>query len=332
MPSKREIVSLLKRDELNEVVDLFGLEVSDRRAREGLVEAVASSRKAALEEILAGLKRERLKDLCRALGLDDSGKEKADIIERLTGGRGQAPAPPARKADVESQPRRGRPPRARSDAPAASAEPAPAVELPVGAKLTTADLERYLWSAADILRGSIDSSDYKNYIFGFLFLKRLSDRFEEESAAVIAKGFDPEDPDEHQFFVPQRARWESVRKHATNLGEVLNKACAALEEQNTSLEGVLAGIDYNDERKLGDARNRDTVLGRLVQHFSRINLRNDNLTEPDMLGRAYEYLIEKFADDAGKKGGEFYTPRKVVQRIVEILAPKERMRICDPTV
>ncbi|MDD5309063.1 MAG: N-6 DNA methylase [Deltaproteobacteria bacterium] len=316
MPSKREIVSLLKRDELNEVVDLFGLEVSDRRARDGLVEAVASTRKAALEEILGGMKRERLKDLCRALGLDDSGKEKAEIVERLVGGRAATQAAPVPKAKREAKPE------------VRPVEP----ELPVGAKLTTADLERYLWSAADILRGSIDSSDYKNYIFGFLFLKRLSDRFEEESAAVTAKGFDPEDPDEHQFFVPQRARWESVRKHATNLGEVLNKACAALEEQNTSLEGVLAGIDYNDERKLGDARNRDTVLGRLVQHFSRINLRNDNLTEPDMLGRAYEYLIEKFADDAGKKGGEFYTPRKVVQLIVEILAPQERMRICDPTV
>ena len=111
----------------------------------------------------------------------------------------------------------------------------------------------------------------------------------------------------------------------------MNKACAALEEQNSALEGVLAGIDYNDERKLGDARNRDTVLARLVQHFSQVSLRNDHMAEPDLLGRAYEYLIEQFADDAGKKGGEFYTPRMVVKLIVELLAPTERMRICDPT-
>ena len=97
------------------------------------------------------------------------------------------------------------------------------------------------------------------------------------------------------------------------------------------LEGVLAGIDYNDERKLGDAKNRDTVLARLVQHFSQLSLRNDRMAEPDLLGRAYEYLIEQFADDAGKKGGEFYTPRMVVKLIVELLAPSERMRICDPT-
>ena len=201
--------------------------------------------------------------------------------------------------------------------------------------LSVAQLEQSLWSAADILRGSIDSSDYKSYIFGLLFLKRLSDRFEEEAEKLIAEGL-PEsvawtDPDEHQFFVPERARWDAIQQRATNIGETLNKACAALEEQNGALEGVLAGIDYNDERKLGDARNRDTVLARLVRHFSQVPLRNDRMAEPDLLGRAYEYLIEHFADDAGKKGGEFYTPRMVVGLIVELLAPAEGMRICDPT-
>ena len=208
--------------------------------------------------------------------------------------------------------------------------------LPVSGKLDVDQLERYLWSAADILRGSIDSSDYKNYIFGLLFLKRLSDRFEEEAEKLIAEGVSDEvawnNPDEHQFFVPDRARWDAIQKTATNIGETLNKACAALEEQNSSLEGVLAGIDYNDERKLVDAKNRDTVLSRLVQHFSQVPLRNDKMAEPDLLGRAYEYLIEQFADDAGNKGGEFYTPRMVVKLIVELLAPTERMRICDPTV
>ena len=90
MPSKREIITLLKRDELNEVVDRFELDVADRRAKDGLVEAVAASRRASLEDILGGLKRERLKELCRALGLDDAGKEKAEIVERLTGARPQA--------------------------------------------------------------------------------------------------------------------------------------------------------------------------------------------------------------------------------------------------
>ncbi len=132
--------------------------------------------------------------------------------------------------------------------------------------------------------------------------------------------------------MPPRARWASIQKSATNIGDLLNKACQALENSNPkTLEGVLGGIDYNDDRKLGDARNRDNVLARLVQHFSKVNLRNSNLSEPDILGRAYEYLIEKFADDAGKKGGEFYTPKMVVRLIVELLVPKEGMRICDPT-
>ena len=140
------------------------------------------------------------------------------------------------------------------------------------------------------------------------------------------------DPDEHQIFVPARARWAGLRTTATDIGDTLNKACAALEEQNSALEGVLAGIDYNDERKLGDAKSHDTVLARLVQHFSQVSLHNDQLAEPDFLGRAYEYLTEQFADDAGKKGGKFYTLRTVVTLMVALLAPTERMRSCDPTV
>src|SRR5262249_27255416 len=210
-----------------------------------------------------------------------------------------------------------------------------APDIQSGNKLSVDQLERYLWSAADILRGSIDSSDYKSYIFGLLFLKRISDVFEEEAVKLLAQGEPPElaweDRDYHQFFVPRRARWPELQKVATNIGEALNKACAALEDQNHALDGILAGIDFNDERKLGDGKNRDTVLSRLVHHFSKLDLRNSNLSEPDMLGRAYEYLIEKFADDAGKKGGEFYTPRKVVQLIVELLHPREGMLISDPT-
>ena len=312
MPTKRAILTELTADELRANVEYYELEVYDRRLKTELVDALAASRKARLDEILPDLSRNRLKELCRVFGLDDSGREKAEIFARLIGNAAGNAAPPKRDG------------RALADTPDLFPE-----------VLTVAQLEQYLWSAADILRGSIDSSDYKTYIFGLLFLKRLSDRFEEEAEKLIEEGVPADvawtDPDEHQFFVPDRARWGAIQRTANNIGETLNKACAALEEQNPALEGVLAGIDYNDERRLGDARNRDTVLARLVQHFSQVSLRNDRMAEPDLLGRAYEYLIEQFADDAGKKGGEFYTPRMVVRLIVELLAPTERMRICDPT-
>ena len=316
MLAKRTILIHLSAEELRANVEYYELQVDCRRIKARLADALAGSRKVRLDEILHGLSRDRLKELCRALGLDDSGRKKADLIARLMG-----PIAVAKSAGGEGL----------SSALAPVADTAE----PSSDTLSVAQLERDLWSAADILRGSIDSSDYKTYIFGLLFLKRLSDRFEEEAEKLIAEGVSETvawtDPDEHQCFVPDRARWGAIQKRATNIGEALNKACAALEEQNGALEGVLAGIYYNDERKLGDARNRDTVLARLVQHFSEVSLRNDRMAEPDLLGRAYEYLIEQFADDAGKKGGEFYTPRMVVKLIVELLAPTERMRICDPT-
>ena len=326
MPTKRAVLAELTRAELRANLDHYELAVDDRRVSAQLVDALARSRKARLDEMLLRLSRDRLKELCRVFGLDDSGRKKADLVARLVGPAAASPA--SESPNTASRDDGG-------IAPPAVSRPAAETPDPPADVLSVAQLEQYLWSAADILRGSIDSSDYKTYIFGLLFLKRLSDRFEEEAEKLIAEGV-PEDvawtdPDEHQFFVPDRARWGAIQKRATNIGETLNKACAALEEQNSALEGVLAGIDYNDERKLGDARNRDTVLARLVQHFSQISLRNDRMAEPDLLGRAYEYLIEQFADDAGKKGGEFYTPRMVVRLIVELLAPTERMRICDPT-
>ena len=316
MPTKRAILGELTSHELRGALDGYVLQIDDRRVKSQLVDALASSRKARVAEMLHDLPRDRLKELCRGFGLDDSGRKKADLVARLVGPAGATK-------------RRGGEASVADSAPEAN-EPEPSAN-----SLNVSQLERYLWSAADILRGSIDSSDYKSYIFGLLFVKRLSDRFEEEAEKLLGDGLSEEvawnDLDEHQFFVPDRSRWGTIQKQATNIGETLNKACAALEEQNSALEGVLAGIDYNDERKLGDAKNRDTVLARLVQHFSQISLRNDRMSEPDLLGRAYEYLIEQFADDAGKKGGEFYTPRMVVKLIVELLAPTERMRICDPT-
>ena len=205
--------------------------------------------------------------------------------------------------------------------------------------LTKQELESKLWQAADILRGQIDSADYKNYIFSILFLKRLSDRFDEEIQNAVASGVPREtallDRDEHEFFVPESARWEAISAASMNLGETLNIASHAIEDANTPrLDGVLVGTNWNDDTKLGSPANRERIIRSLANHFSDLDLRDTNLRDQggtgNVLGDAYEYLIYQFADDAGKKGGEFYTPREVVRLIVELLEPQEGMRICDP--
>ena len=194
--------------------------------------------------------------------------------------------------------------------------------------MTLPELESHLWGCADILRGKIDSSDYKHYIFGLLFFKRLSDVWEEEYEARLAEFNDSElakDPDEHRFNIPEGAFWKDVRKHSTNIGEHLNAAFHKIEDANLRLQGIFQDVDFNNKERFPDS-----TLELLLQHFDKYRFRRVDV-EPDILGNAYEYLIAKFADDAGKKGGEFYTPKMVVRVIVECLQTDEGMSVYDPT-
>ncbi|EJB8573527.1 SAM-dependent DNA methyltransferase [Vibrio parahaemolyticus] len=200
-------------------------------------------------------------------------------------------------------------------------------------KISLEELKTWLWGSANIMRGTVDSSDFKNYIFGLLFLKRLSDVFDERVEAVMEEeGCNAEEAmaliqeDNPEQFVPVYARWNKLIERTENIGEYIDEAFAEIEHQNPSLEKVLTAIQFGDKEKLSN-----DLLTRLLRHFNQHKLGNKNLYKADLLGDAYEYLIGKFADDAGKKGGEFYTPHEVVELIVKLIDPQPGHEIYDLT-
>jgi type I restriction enzyme M protein len=195
----------------------------------------------------------------------------------------------------------------------------------------TVGYEAELWQMADALRGSMDAAEYKHVALGLIFLKYISDAFEELHARLVAEqaqGADPEDPDEYRaqnvFWVPPEARWQHLKAQAKQptIGRLVDDAMAGIERDNPSLKGVLP----KDYARPGLDKTR---LGQLIDLVSNIKVGDEASRAKDVLGRIYEYFLSQFASAEGKKGGQFYTPRCVVKVLVEMLEPY-RGRVYDP--
>jgi type I restriction enzyme M protein len=196
-------------------------------------------------------------------------------------------------------------------------------------KITLEALKTHLWNAADILRGSLDAQEYRQPVMTILFLKRLNDTFEENVEKLVVEGNSQKKAQQkfrHKFFVPESARWGILSDASSNLGEIIDGICRDIESEVPTLAGVLTNTKYNDKKKFPDDK-----LRKLVAHFNKLSLKNKNLEKEDIFGDAYEYLLETFADETKKKGGEFFTPREIVQLLVNITKPQEGMKILDPT-
>lgn len=204
--------------------------------------------------------------------------------------------------------------------------------------------EQKLWQTADKLRSNMDAAEYKHVVLGLIFLKYISDAFEEHRAMLERKTFDPksewyvrepqeryevmEDQDEYKaeniFWVPEKARWKYLEKNAKQpaIGKIVDDAMDAIEKHNPSLKGVLPK-DY--ARPALDKQR----LGELIDLIGTIGLGDAENRSKDILGRVYEYFLGQFADAEGKKGGQFYTPRSIVKVLVEMLEPYKG-RVFDP--
>ncbi|MGI8913057.1 MAG: type I restriction-modification system subunit M [Chloroflexota bacterium] len=196
--------------------------------------------------------------------------------------------------------------------------------------ISQARLESALWGAATLLRGVIDAGDYKQFIFPLLFLKRLSDVYDEEVARALAESSGDlayaRFAELHRFQIPDCAHWDDVRARSSNVGDAVRQAMAALEAANPDqLAGIFGDAPWTNRERLSDAIMRD-----LLEHFSALTLSTAEVPE-DALGQGYEYLIKKFADDSGHTAAEFYTNRTVVHLMTRMLAPQPGEAVYDPT-
>ena len=195
--------------------------------------------------------------------------------------------------------------------------------------LTEQELEKRLWGAANALRGPVDPADFKSYVFPMLFWKWLSDTYDYEHALAVSEwGDDLDDKveaDNHRFSLPEGTGWSDVVTKTDNLGVRIGKALGKIEQANPdSLAGIFGDVAWGNKERLPE-----TALVNMIHQFQGLVF-NPEETPHDLLGRGYEYLLKNFADESGKKAGEFFTPRQVVRLLVRVLDPQPGEAVYDP--
>ena len=205
--------------------------------------------------------------------------------------------------------------------------------------VTQEKINSVLWQAADTFRGKIDSSTYKDYILTMLFVKYLSDTYKEK-VEEYTKRYDGNEEriqralSRERFVLDEKSTFDYLYSERNNpeIGEIINKALEKIENENAGkLRGVFRNIDFNSEAILGKTAERNAMLRSLLEDFEQLSLRPSQLGNEDIVGNAYQYMIGLFASDAGKKGGEFYTPAEVSELLARLVKPQENDRIYDPT-
>lgn len=207
-------------------------------------------------------------------------------------------------------------------------------------KINQDEINNILWKACDTFRGTVDAAEYKNYILVMLFVKYISDVWQEHYLSLKEKYGDDEEMilrrmQRERFVLPKGCSFQNLydQRNEANIGEIINIALEHIEETNKQkLSGVFRNIDFNSEANLGQTKDRNVRLKHLLEDFNdtRLDLRPSRVGNLDVIGNAYEYLIAKFAAGAGKKAGEFYTPAEVSELIAELVNPQAGERICDP--
>src|SRR5690625_1552696 len=206
-------------------------------------------------------------------------------------------------------------------------------------KTTQTEINQVLWEASDTFRGKIDSSIYKDYVLVMLFVKYLSDVYAERVEYFHERYEGNQERIERalsreRFILSEKTSFDYLysKRHDPEIGEIINKALDKIESDNAGkLRGVFRNIDFNSETVLGETRDRNAMLRTLLEDFNKLDLRPSKLEGNDVIGDSYQYMIERFASDAGKKGGEFFTPSMVSELLARLVKPKENDRIYDPT-